>query len=248
MMDVVQLLADDHERIRARFAAHERAAGGQQRRDIAALLWAELCVHTALERELISVVTRAPSGAVAPDVGLALEREHAAVEALTRRLRGLLGDCWPRVAPWSRTWPTCGPRRWTTAGARSSRCSRRCGGARASTGSAWAGSWRDGGRNSWRSWRRGPGDGRAGAAHGQDTKAPPGGDTMARGQGKPKQRGASGDARDVSSNLPGTKQDRDMEPTPFRERPGPRSTGGGRRQRRDGEPGPKPPARQSGSR
>ena len=95
MMDVVQLLADDHERIRARFAAHERAAGGQQRRDIAALLWAELCVHTALERELISVVTRAPSGAVAPDVGLALEREHAAVEALTRRLRGLLAEGGP---------------------------------------------------------------------------------------------------------------------------------------------------------
>ena len=68
---------------------------------------------------------------------------------------------------------------------------------------------------------------------------------MARGQGKPKQRGASGDARDASSNLPGTKQDQDMEPTPMRERPGPRASGAGRKRRDDG-PGAKPPNQESG--
>ena len=46
---------------------------------------------------------------------------------------------------------------------------------------------------------------------------------MARGQGKRKQRGASGEVRDASSNLPGTKEDRGIEPTPFTQRPGPRA-------------------------
>ena len=46
-------------------------------------------MHTSLEREILSLaVTGAPSGAPAPDVGCAPQREHAAVEALTRRLLG----------------------------------------------------------------------------------------------------------------------------------------------------------------
>jgi hypothetical protein len=42
---------------------------------------------------------------------------------------------------------------------------------------------------------------------------------MARGQPKPKRPGAFGDARRASSNIAGTKEDRDMEPTPFTDRP-----------------------------
>jgi hypothetical protein len=51
---------------------------------------------------------------------------------------------------------------------------------------------------------------------------------MARGQGKPKQPGASGDVRDASSNIAGTKGDRGMGPTPIKDRPGPRSSTSGR--------------------
>ena len=42
---------------------------------------------------------------------------------------------------------------------------------------------------------------------------------MARGQPKPKRPGAFGDARRASSNIAGTKEDRDMEPTRMKDRP-----------------------------
>jgi hypothetical protein len=42
---------------------------------------------------------------------------------------------------------------------------------------------------------------------------------MARGQPKPTRPGAFGDARRASSNIAGTKEDRDMEPTRFTDRP-----------------------------
>jgi iron-sulfur cluster repair protein YtfE (RIC family) len=92
-MDAVRLLADDHGRIRALFAAYDRAAGDAERRALAALVGAQLRVHLTLEQEVFyPAVARAVAGEAAQALGATLEHEHAAVAALTRRLSGLLRE------------------------------------------------------------------------------------------------------------------------------------------------------------
>ena len=117
-MDVVLLLTDDHLRLRALFAAFERAAGDTERREIAAIVVAVLCVHTALEREiLLPALGRATASAadegqeqgtdageflsgdpVSDETGGGLRPDHARIESSARRLRNVLAVVGPYEA------------------------------------------------------------------------------------------------------------------------------------------------------
>jgi hypothetical protein len=99
MMEVVQLLTDDHVRLRALFAAFERAAGDGERREIAALVGAVLYVHTAVEREILyPAFARAIASAAdgeqergnADETAVGPRPHHATVESSANRLRDVL--------------------------------------------------------------------------------------------------------------------------------------------------------------
>jgi hypothetical protein len=104
-VDAVRLLSDDHSRLRALFAAHERARGKAERRDIAALTGTELALHVALEEEIFypalararaEAQSEAPgaAGASAPggnsQYAASRERTHASVAQLARRVQDAL--------------------------------------------------------------------------------------------------------------------------------------------------------------
>jgi hypothetical protein len=99
-MDAVRLLADDHARLRALFAAFERVADDAERREIAALVRVDVYVHVVVEREIFypalarvaayDAQEAQPVGDAAGGPGSGSECGRAAVESLSHRLKSLL--------------------------------------------------------------------------------------------------------------------------------------------------------------
>lgn len=107
-MDAVRLLADDHARLRALFAAFERVADDAERREIAALVRVDVYVHVVAEREIfypalarvaaydaqeaqpVGDAASGAAGGAAGGPGSGSECDRAAVESLSHRLKSLL--------------------------------------------------------------------------------------------------------------------------------------------------------------
>ena len=88
-MDPIQMLTEDHEKVKGLFRQYEQATDAQQKQQLAQTVFTELQIHSALEKELFYPAVARKGD---PDEQALVEHsyhDHAAVEQLIGELQGL---------------------------------------------------------------------------------------------------------------------------------------------------------------
>ena len=86
-MNAVQMLTEDHEKVRGLFQQFQSAGGAQQQ--IAQQVFTELDVHAAIEEEIFYPAMRTQADAQGKEMVAEAYEEHAQVKAMIGELRGM---------------------------------------------------------------------------------------------------------------------------------------------------------------
>ena len=88
-MDPIQMLTDDHEKVKGLFRQYEQATDPQQKEQLARTVFTELQVHSVLEKELFYPAVAQQGDAEEQALVDHSYHDHAVVEQLIDRLKAM---------------------------------------------------------------------------------------------------------------------------------------------------------------
>lgn len=88
-MDPIQMLKDDHKKVKGLFRQFEQAKDGHRKKDIAEKAFREITVHTTLEEEIFYPAVQQAAGEAKRDLLAESYQEHHVVDLLIKELQDM---------------------------------------------------------------------------------------------------------------------------------------------------------------
>jgi hemerythrin-like domain-containing protein len=89
IVDPVQMLMSDHQKVKGLFQQYEQAQDGREKRRIAETVFKELEVHSKLEEEIFYPAVRKAGGSEEKELVAESIEEHHVVDVLIKELKGM---------------------------------------------------------------------------------------------------------------------------------------------------------------